>query len=370
MSEVATTSHSASIPHAPPDLPTAAEATARETFPAPQAAASFTKPAPVVSKSVPDSAGAATPGMPTELALSSPGVPVFPLSEGGNVKIAARNWADSAIVWLGASTDDAEREAIRQEAIRVAAFAQALGSGPAEKLAQEIIMRVNRAMGLANPRRSAGRPKRGNEDSDPVLDRGSINLPGQSRGDPADGRATEAGANNRPTGRTISAPGTIRVNDGGARRWSFLQHWMREPRVDRRRIVVHAQREAHCLEEPGDGPRADVDAERAQLGGNLGRRTARPLQAPDRVAGGLVRHQGFETGDDFRRFFPSAGVRHRRAAPGRAPLPANHYQPAVQALGHRLSQRLVRRRTDRPTDPPRRDPSEMIGTQMRVCAGS
>ena len=41
----------------------------------------------------------------------------------------------------------------------------------------------------------------------------------------------------------------------------------------------------------------------------------------------------------------------------RAPLPADHHQPAFQGLGHRLSQRLVRRRPDRPADPPRRDPS-------------
>ena len=41
----------------------------------------------------------------------------------------------------------------------------------------------------------------------------------------------------------------------------------------------------------------------------------------------------------------------------RAPLPADHHQPAIQTLGHRLSQRLMRRRPDRPTDPPCRDPS-------------
>ena len=209
MSEVDTTS--ASTLHASPDPPKAAEAKARETSPAPQAATPSTEPSPVVSKSAPDSTGAATPSKPTELALSSPGsspgVPAFlPFPKGGDFKVAARTWADAAIVQLGASTDDAEREAIRQEAIRVAALALAHGSEHAEKLAQEIIMRVNRAMGLANPRRSAGRPKRDEENSEPVSDRGSTNLPGQLPGDPADGRAAEAGANNRPTGRTISAP--------------------------------------------------------------------------------------------------------------------------------------------------------------------
>ena len=37
----------------------------------------------------------------------------------------------------------------------------------------------------------------------------------------------------------------------------------------------------------------------------------------------------------------------------RAPLDADHYQPAVQTLGYRLSQRLLRCRPDRPTHAPR-----------------
>ena len=41
----------------------------------------------------------------------------------------------------------------------------------------------------------------------------------------------------------------------------------------------------------------------------------------------------------------------------RASLPADHHQPALQTLGHRLSQRFVRRRPDRPLDPPCRNPS-------------
>ena len=50
----------------------------------------------------------------------------------------------------------------------------------------------------------------------------------------------------------------------------------------------------------------------------------------------------------------------------RAPLPADHHQPPIQALGHRLSQRLVRRRTDRPTDPPRRNPSDGRNASARL----
>ena len=46
----------------------------------------------------------------------------------------------------------------------------------------------------------------------------------------------------------------------------------------------------------------------AEFVGELGGRAACPLQAADRVAGRLVGHQGFDAGDDFRRFF-SVGVR-------------------------------------------------------------
>ena len=45
-----------------------------------------------------------------------------------------------------------------------------------------------------------------------------------------------------------------------------------------------------------------------------------------------------------------------RQPPLRAPLPADHHQPALQALGHRLPQRFLRRCPDRPPDPSRRDP--------------
>ena len=72
-------------------------------------------------------------------------------------------------------------------------------------------------------------------------------------------------------------------------------------------LVVDAQRESHLLEKPGDGPRADTGAELAQFGGDLGGRTACPLQAADRVASRLVVHQRFDVGDDFRRFFSVRG---------------------------------------------------------------
>ena len=72
-------------------------------------------------------------------------------------------------------------------------------------------------------------------------------------------------------------------------------------------LVVDAQRESHLLEKPGDGPRADVGPELAQLGGDLGGGAACPLQATDRVAGRLVVHQVLDVGDDFRRFFSAGG---------------------------------------------------------------
>ena len=55
-----------------------------------------------------------------------------------------------------------------------------------------------------------------------------------------------------------------------------------------------------------------------------------------------------------------------RQSPLRAPLPAHHHQPALQALGHRLSQRLMRRRTDRPRSANRSaTASDRLPTQNR-----
>ncbi len=307
-----------STPHPPPpDQPNAAEATARETFPAPQAVASPTMPAPVV---VPDSAGAATPGKPTELTLSSPGVSAFRLAD-GNVKIAARNWADSAIVRLGASVNDAEREAIRQEAIRVAAFAQALGTENAEKLAQEIIMRVNRAMGLANPRRRAGRPKRGDDNSDPVLDRGSSNLPGKSRGAPADGRANEATAENRPTGRTISAPSSSGDETSGDKALPAGRELSRSTRAEYRK-------DAEALSDEGferlaqavrDTPDAEPMTRRLvrkageleQAGGDPSRVVGVPLPSPKANKGSRAKGRDARPDDEAR-----GGIAVGNAVPG------------------------------------------------------
>lgn len=207
MSKVDTTSHSASTPHPhpPPDQPNAAEATAREPSAASQAASPSPESGLVRSQTAPDPAGTATPSTPTQLVLmSSPGEVSLPFQQAEDFKVAVRDWGDSAIDRLGASTGDAEREAIRQEAIRVVAVAQAFGREDATKLAQEIIMRVNRAIGLAHPRRSGGRPKRG-DDSEPDRDGDSTNRPCQSPGDRADGRAAATRAKNRPTGRTVSA---------------------------------------------------------------------------------------------------------------------------------------------------------------------
>ena len=67
-------------------------------------------------------------------------------------------WADYAISRIDATKDEAVRLGIRDEAVRVAAIAAAVGNLDAEVLAQEVVQRVHRAIGQAHPRQSGGRP--------------------------------------------------------------------------------------------------------------------------------------------------------------------------------------------------------------------
>ena len=146
-------------------------------------------------------------------------------------------------------------------------------------------------------------------------------------------------------------------------------------------LVVDAQRIAHRLEQSSDRPGADVDAERAQLVGNLGGRTACPLQAADRVAGRLVVHQGFDAGDDFRRFF-SVGVRPppaRRTRSTSTSRSTSCRRPAATVDGSMPSSRAMRRspphphlRASRPANSRRcRSSSRLANNTMaaRNCSG-
>ena len=73
-------------------------------------------------------------------------------------------------------------------------------------------------------------------------------------------------------------------------------------------LVIDPKRIAHLMEETGHGVRADVDTEVAQRHGNLVGRSPRPLQARDRIAGGIVFEQKLDQRDDVGRFF-STGLR-------------------------------------------------------------
>ena len=71
-------------------------------------------------------------------------------------------------------------------------------------------------------------------------------------------------------------------------------------------LVVDSQGEPHLLQELRHGPVADRDANGPQLGGDLGRSSAGPLESAHRIARRVVLHQFFDALDDFRRFFSSA----------------------------------------------------------------
>ena len=68
-------------------------------------------------------------------------------------------------------------------------------------------------------------------------------------------------------------------------------------------LVIDAQGIAHLMEETGHRVGADNDAEVAQRHGNLVGRTARPLQAGDGVASGVVFEQELDQCEDVGGFF-------------------------------------------------------------------
>lgn len=68
-------------------------------------------------------------------------------------------------------------------------------------------------------------------------------------------------------------------------------------------LVIDSQGIAHLMEETGHGVRADVDAEVTQRHANLGRRSPRPLQAGNRITGGIVFEQKLDQCDDVGGFF-------------------------------------------------------------------
>ncbi len=90
----------------------------------------------------------------------------------------------------------------------------------------------------------------------------------------------------------------------------------RPAHLGRARPTAPPRQDVEVVDRPGvrreadrcrGGLRADVDAEPAEVVGELGGRAACPLQTADGVPGRFGGHQGFDAGDDFGRFLSSRG---------------------------------------------------------------
>ena len=137
----------------------------------------------------------------TPAAADSTSVSLVPVQPGPGFEIRVKTWATSAIEFLETATEEKQRVAVRDEAVRVAAIAEAAGGGVALATAHEILQRAIRALGKASPRRSAGRPAIGGGDAPPPPVRGDkIPVDQQPGRESPRGPATR----NRSTGRTIS----------------------------------------------------------------------------------------------------------------------------------------------------------------------
>ncbi len=114
-------------------------------------------------------------------------------------------WAQSALRFLETTTDERQRIAVRDEAVRVAALAAAVGAGVAVAIAYEVLQRAVRSIGKHTPRRRAGRRRSAASDEatpDPV------------GGDPtAASEAIESGQRPPHVGENRSPGGTISVDD-------------------------------------------------------------------------------------------------------------------------------------------------------------
>ena len=163
-----------------------------------------------------------------------------------------------------------------------------------------------------------------------------------SRSAPRDGsdfpRTATFGQTLRPDGAPVPAPAPTRcVVCGRSSRWLIAT---REPRGGRRRRRRRNDDHARATA-PSSGACTTASIGRWGRSRPSSASTVRPSAPPSST----------------RRDARAADLLFQLVSPPlRAPLPAHHYQPALQALGHRLPQCLVRRRPHRPTHPPRRDP--------------
>ncbi len=113
-------------------------------------------------------------------------------------------WAQSALRFLETTTDEGQRIAVRDEAVRVAALAAAVDAGVAVAIAYEVLQRAVRSIGKHTPRRRAGRRRSAASDEatpDPV------------GGDPtAASEGIESGQRPSHVGENRSPGGTISVD--------------------------------------------------------------------------------------------------------------------------------------------------------------
>ena len=113
-------------------------------------------------------------------------------------------WAQSALRFLETTTDERQRIAVRDEAVRVAALAAAVDAGVAVAIAYEVLQRAVRSIGKHTPRRRAGRRRSAASDEaapDPV------------GGDPtAASEGIESGQRPPHVGENRSPGGTVSVD--------------------------------------------------------------------------------------------------------------------------------------------------------------
>ncbi len=121
-----------------------------------------------------------------------------------NLEKSVAAWAQSALRFLETTTDERQRIAVRDEAVRVAALAAAVDAGVAVAIAYEVLQRAIRSIGKHTPRRRAGRRRSAASDEakpDPV------------GGDPtAASEGIESGQRPPHVGENRSPGGTISVD--------------------------------------------------------------------------------------------------------------------------------------------------------------
>ena len=96
--------------------------------------------------------------MDTSVEAPAAATHLAPFQVGLDFEMSVKTWADSAIAILETTTEERQRIAVRDEAVRVVALAEAAGAGVSVALANEILQRAIRKIGKGSPRRRAGRP--------------------------------------------------------------------------------------------------------------------------------------------------------------------------------------------------------------------